>query len=304
THTKDKISYADIILTKSTIDNSENGQSGFKTIIHEIGHSLGLKHPGLYSNTDSAPFMPHNEDNQQYSIMSYKNYFETKSKIIYPSTPMIYDVAAVQYLYGPNINYRSGDSTYKFDQDGLFNFFSNNKQLYTIWDSGGNDVIDASKTKSDNIIDLREGVDHQSKIGNNIFFIAFGSAIEIVKSGDGDDIIHGNSIDNEIHTGKGNDIIYPGIGVNRIYGDEHGKKTIVINEFNYGKKTENHIYNFKQNIDEIDISAYHKMVKSQNHKLKIDAKLYTNSVGIELGCTKVILHGVTEISNNDFKYHL
>src|SRR5262245_823640 len=46
------------------------GSYGYLTILHEIGHSLGLKHPfEVYDG--SGPVIPANLDNYFYSIMSY-----------------------------------------------------------------------------------------------------------------------------------------------------------------------------------------------------------------------------------------
>ena len=49
-----------------------------------------------------------------------------------PITPQLYDVAALQYLYGANIVTRSGNNTYVADAS-----------IKTIWDGGGIDVINA-----------------------------------------------------------------------------------------------------------------------------------------------------------------
>ena len=48
---------------------------------------------------------------------------------IVSSTPMVYDIAAIQYLYGANMNHNSGDTTYSFDPDTPF--------IEAIWDAGG-----------------------------------------------------------------------------------------------------------------------------------------------------------------------
>jgi len=49
-----------------------------------------------------------------------------------PTTPMRYDIAAMQYLYGPNTTYNAGDTIYTFAGDARYN--------QTIWDAGGIDT--------------------------------------------------------------------------------------------------------------------------------------------------------------------
>jgi hypothetical protein len=66
-------------------------------ISHEIGHALGLKHPGAYSANDSGPFLPAGEDNTANTVMSY-SFAGTDTVEMRP-----YDVAALQYIYGPSV---------------------------------------------------------------------------------------------------------------------------------------------------------------------------------------------------------
>ncbi len=60
------------------------GEHGYTTLIHEIGHALGLKHPH-----DGAPNLPSGEDNHTNTVMSYG--FPGAS----PGTPMGYDIMAL-----------------------------------------------------------------------------------------------------------------------------------------------------------------------------------------------------------------
>lgn len=50
-----------------------------------------------------------------------------------PTTSMMLDIKAIQYLYGANMATHSGDDTYIFEQGS--NYFE------TIWDAGGNDTL-------------------------------------------------------------------------------------------------------------------------------------------------------------------
>ena len=116
------------------------GEHGYTTIIHEVGHALGLKHPH-----DGSPNLPSAQDNHTNTVMSYG--FPGES----PGTPMGYDVMALQYLYGAR-PYRTGSDTYQFtgpsiDQYSLGGQLYINPTLRTkqvIWDSAGYNVLDLS----------------------------------------------------------------------------------------------------------------------------------------------------------------
>ncbi|NEP35128.1 reprolysin-like metallopeptidase [Moorena sp. SIO3B2] len=121
------------------------GNHGYMTVIHEIGHSLGLKHPNPYEDNDHGPFLPFNEDNTTNTVMSYN--FAGKSAI----TPMIYDIQALQSIYGAR-EYNHGDTTYSFDS---VNYYTDGSEYYgktkpieeikqTLWDSGGVNTLDFS----------------------------------------------------------------------------------------------------------------------------------------------------------------
>ena len=66
----------------------------------------------------------------------------------HPTTPMVLDIAAVQYLYGANTHYHAGDDTYTFNDA--------NNYHETLWDAGGTDTIRYDGTISA-LIDLNPG---------------------------------------------------------------------------------------------------------------------------------------------------
>ena len=240
--------------------------------LHEIGHAIGLAHPfDSSASGGTGATLASTYDTQRYSVMSYtrddRSYWidydlstgsSSESYTIYSSTPMILDVAMMQYVYGAETSgTSSGDTTYSYDVDP--------KMLKTIWDTGGTDTIDASNQTRETVIDLREGqfssigiyeeadqiTDLKARLSaagwdtssvdafyasNSVYTgadnlaIAYGAVIENAKGGSADDTITGNSADNEITGGAGDDTIDGGAGDDTaIYSGAQTDYTITTN---------------------------------------------------------------------------
>ncbi len=216
---------ADIILDNAYIKTTDVGSYGFMTMMHEIGHSLGLKHPGNYdSGTGGAngPYLPTSEDSLNNSIMSY-NKGAVASSQNPPATPMIYDIAAAQLLYGANSSYNSGDTTYTLN---------GTKLVSTLWDGNGKDTLSAATYSGNSTIDLREGINNITKVGQSTLWVAFNSNIENATTGTGSDTIYGNSLHNILTGGAGNDTLTGGAG-NDIFVFHKGDGKDVITDFQH-----------------------------------------------------------------------
>jgi serralysin len=187
--------------------NQSPGSWAYLTMLHEIGHALGLKHPH-----EGAWTLPAAHDQYAYTVMSY-----TAGGAAYPQTPMLLDIAAVQHLYGANMATRSGDTVYSWAPGA--------KVYKTIWDAGGVDTIDWGNQTSAARIDLNAGAWSQLGATSNKLAIAYGVTIESAKGGSGNDTIVGNSANNTLNGGPGNDFLGGGAG-NDVFIVSSGTDTI------------------------------------------------------------------------------
>ena len=194
------------------------GQYGFTTYLHEIGHALGLDHPGNYNgNGNYAADAVYAQDTHRYSVMSYfeadadgsgTNWNGADNQWRYASTPMLHDIATIQAMYGADMTTRAGDTVYGFNSTAgrsVFDFTQNDSPVVAIWDAGGKDTINLSGFSNAALLDLRAGT--YSNVGGltNNLGIAFGAKIEIGIGGTGADLLIGNSGANRLSGGAGTD---------------------------------------------------------------------------------------------------
>lgn len=231
------------------------GPSGVQTLIHEIGHTLGLNHPGgTYGTKYEQQKLGYVEDSRSHTIMS---------KYMHGSivqSPLQDDITAIQSRYGVNHKTRNEDTVYGFNSNANRTYLklkSDKDELRgTLWDGSGNDTLDLSGYQKNQKINLAPGTFTNANGRDRNLSIAQGVIIENAIGGKGNDLITGNDADNVLKGGDGDDIIYGGKGADKLWG-EKGADTFV-----YGSLTESNsvdgtdeIMDFESGKDKIDVSG-------------------------------------------------
>ena len=210
------------------------GNYEWTTFIHETGHALGLKH------AQESPAVSADRDSLEYSVMTYRSYIGaavgepdggyTNETWGYPQTLMMYDIAALQRLYGADFSANSADTVYRwspttgaFQINGVTQWTPGaNRVFMTLWDGGGTDTYDLSQYSVKVTIDLRPGEwsmlshvqrvnlgdDHYARgqVANALLFNGdTRSLIENAVGGSDNDVIIANQAVNRLTGGPGTD---------------------------------------------------------------------------------------------------
>ena len=207
---------------------------GFHLFLHEIGHALGLSHPGSYnilpvgSNLAYDANAIYREDTDQYSVMSYFDESITHANFVdtFAMTPLLHDIAAMQRLYGANSTTRTGDTVYGFNSNAGRNSYlipsAAQHAVFAVWDGGGTDTLDFSGYAQHQTITL--AAEKFSSVGGLEFNVAIaaGTVIENAIGGSGWDTITGNAASNILSGGVGNDRLFGAGGRDTLVGGAGG----------------------------------------------------------------------------------
>lgn len=211
--------------------NAELGSTGYQTYIHEFGHAIGLHHPNEDPDNDAGTAT----NNNQYTVMSYVPHpgqaNAPEASASWPITPMLYDIQAAQKLYGANTTTRTGDTTYAgaggtYELENGGRLENGRVAIFTIYDAGGNDTIDASAQTGAVRIDLNPG--KFSTIGPVADNIAVAYAVKVegtiinyienATGGSNNDTLTGNGVANVLTGNGGSDTLLGGNGNDTLSG--------------------------------------------------------------------------------------
>ncbi len=190
------------------------GTYSLRLLMHELGHGLGLAHPGNY-NGDTAVYAnaDHFNDSRQYTNMSYWSGSYTGADFSHMATPGLHDILAIQMEYGINWSTRATGTVYGFNStagSNSYDFEFDPTMGFSIWDGGGNDTLDFSGFNLDAVMDLRQGSFSSTGLERYNVSVAYGAVVENAVGGAGDDRMRGNAVANTLSGGLGHDVLYGG----------------------------------------------------------------------------------------------
>ncbi len=267
------------------------GNYAYHTFGHELGHALGLKH-GHETGGVSNVSMNADRDSMEFSIMTYRSYvghdlnalpYYTNETWGFAQSLMMYDIRAIQQMYGAWFGYNSSATTYTFSTTTGEMFVNGvgqgtpgaNRIFRTVWDGNGIDTYDFSNYITNLSINLTPGGWSDLDVGGNsqraMLNAGYGgitqyarghvfnalqyngdarSLIENAKGGSGNDTIIGNVANNVIEANAGNDTVDGGDGNDQIYlgdGNDSVNITSLGNDIFYGGNGDDFIWGFSGN---------------------------------------------------------
>jgi Ca2+-binding RTX toxin-like protein len=289
---------SDIYFDTSAINSKfSDGSYAALTLIHEIGHALGLEHPFSYAQAGGGgasdpPYLTGTEDSTAWTVMSYE---DTPAQYYLSFSPL--DIAALQYIYGPSQTGRAGNDIYKVSSSAP-NF---------IWDGAGTDTIDLSNVNQGATVYLTPG--YWGFVGSQQastittagqITVNFGSIIENLTGTSFADKLYGSDADNTIEGGlghdwleglDGNDVLVGGLGDDQLNGGmgiDTAKFTGVYADYSSSSsKSTFTLIDKRSNVDGMDVLTNVERLKFSDKSVAIDldghAGIAVKVIGAVLG---------------------
>jgi serralysin len=217
-------------------DTPVMGRWGYFSLFHELGHALGLRHG---HETGGPGAMTYEHDSMEFSVMTYRSHVGagtggyTNESFGFAQSFMMYDIAALQRLYGADFTANAGDTVYSFSAttgemfvDGVGQGAPGANRIFrTVWDGDGTDTYDLSNYASALDIDLAPGSWSDFSVGATTQNARLGSGvwaqghlynalqfqgdarslIENARGGSAADTISGNAAANGLEGNDGDD---------------------------------------------------------------------------------------------------
>ena len=131
---------------------------------------------------------------------------------------MVYDILAIQKLYGANMSFHTGDDVYAFSPAA--------PSFEAIWDAGGKDTFSVADFTNGCTVDLHPGayssLAYDSVALSSNIGIAFGCTIENALGGAGGDTLIGSETANSLDGGAGADVLRGNGGDDHLTGGAGG----------------------------------------------------------------------------------
>lgn len=275
------------------------GSFDYFVFLHELGHAMGLDHPGDYNAApgvsitydNSAQFV---QDSQQFTAMSYfaATATEANCPTSYCDTLMMFDIRALQKMYGVNSTARAGNDIYGFNATlgGAYDFTVNDDPLMCIWDGAGIDTLNLSGFAARQMINLNDGT--FSNVGGyrGNLSIAWGAMIENAVGGQWADDIRGNEAANWLRGGGGPDLLNGGAGNDRLVGNAGADRFVFTRNSGLDR-----IVDFVESLDKISLARalWGGTAKTGEQILSDHAVIRNGVVVLDFGADELTLQGIS-----------